>query len=159
MGEVVDFICIAMNARPHAGPVIDVIFLTAYIVQLLGLMILFRSQTVTCHQFGWFDAGRSRSWSAQWCGARCTRRSSETASFPARLADTLRRRGARCRDGRDGVAAGDQRAWSTPSFNLLLVALLLQLITDSVAALWSGYTPASRLDTLWTVGIRADGRH
>ena len=55
-GEVVDFICIAMNARPHAGPVIDVIFLTAYIVQLLGLMILFRAQTASRHQFGWFDA-------------------------------------------------------------------------------------------------------
>jgi diguanylate cyclase (GGDEF)-like protein/PAS domain S-box-containing protein len=152
-GEVVEFVCITMNVRPRTGPVMDVIFLTAYIVQLLGLMILFRGQTASRHQFGWFDAvavavvvgtvmwstmyeaifGNSNATPLDWL----TRFGGAVVGI-ATVVTALRL----------VINARGRQA----SFNLLLGALLLQVVTDSIAALWSGYAPGSRLDTLWIVG-------
>ena len=36
-----------------------------------------------------------------------------------------------------------------PRSSLLLGAFLLQVVTDSIAALWSGYEAGGRLDTFW----------
>lgn len=150
---MVDFICIALAARPHAGPVIDVLFLTAYMVQLSGLMLLFRAQTASRHQFGWFDAVAigvvvgTVVWSTMY-----------EAIFGARDAtplDWLTRFG--------GAALGVAMAVTAlrlvistrgrhTRFNMLLAAFLLQVVTDSVAALWAGYIPSGRVDTFWAVG-------
>jgi diguanylate cyclase (GGDEF)-like protein/PAS domain S-box-containing protein len=153
VGELVDFICIAMNARPHAGPVIDVIFLTAYIVQLLGLMMLFRSQTASRHQFGWFDAVAvgvvvgtvvwSTMYEAIFGDGHDTPLDWLTRFGGAVLGVAMVVMALRLVIGARGRHA---------SFNLLLAALLLQVITDSVAALWSGYAAGGRLDAFWAVG-------
>jgi diguanylate cyclase (GGDEF)-like protein/PAS domain S-box-containing protein len=152
-GEVVDFVCIAMNARPHAGPVIDVIFLTAYMIQLLGLMTLFRAQTASRHQFGWFDTvcvgvvvgtvvwstmyeaifGNGHDTPLEWL----TRFGGATLGVAMAVMALRLVIGARGRQS---------------SFNLLLAALLFQVVTDSIAALWSGYSPGSRLDAFWVIG-------
>ena len=140
VGEVVDFICIAMNARPHAGPVIDVIFLTAYVVQLLGLMILFRAQTVSRHQFGWFDAVAvavvvgtvvwSTMYEAIFGGGHATPLDWLTRFGGAVLGMAMVVMSLRLVVGARGRHS---------SFNMLLAAFLLQFVTDSVAALRSGY--------------------
>ena len=153
IGELVDFICIAMQARPHAGPVIDVIFLTAYMVQLSGLMLLFRTQTASRHQLGWFDAVAvgvvvgTVVWSTMY-----------EAIFGARRAtplDWLTRFGGAVLGVamlvtalRLVIGARGRHA----SFNMLFGAFLLQVVTDSVAALWSGYAAGGRVDTFWVVG-------
>jgi diguanylate cyclase (GGDEF)-like protein len=152
-GEVVDFLCIAMNARPHAGPVIDVIFLTAYMVQLLGLMILFRAQTVSRHQFGWFDAVAvavvvgtvvwSTMYEAIFGGGHATPLDWLTRFGGAVLGVAMVVMALRL-----VVSARGRHV----SFNMLLGAFVLQVVTDSVAALSSGYTPGSRIDTFWAIG-------
>jgi diguanylate cyclase (GGDEF)-like protein len=153
VGEVVDFICIAMNARPHAGPVIDVIFLTAYMVQLLGLMILFRAQTVSRHQFGWFDAVAvavvvgtvvwSTMYEAIFGGGHDTPLDLLTRFGGAVLGMAMVVMSLRMVVGARGRHS---------SFNMLLAAFLLQFVTDSVAALWSGYEAGGRIDAFWAVG-------
>ena len=56
IGELLEFIGMAQEMWTDAGSVSDVIFVTAYMVLLWGLMLLFRAQTASRHQFGWFDA-------------------------------------------------------------------------------------------------------
>ena len=56
LGEVLEFIGMAQEMWTDAGSASDVIFVTAYMVLLWGLMLLFRAQTASRHQFGWFDA-------------------------------------------------------------------------------------------------------
>jgi diguanylate cyclase (GGDEF)-like protein/PAS domain S-box-containing protein len=152
-GELVDFVCIAMNARPHAGAVIDVIFLTAYMVQLCGLMLLFRSQTASRHQSGWFDAVAvavvvgtvvwSTMYEAIFGGGRDTPLDLLTRFGGAVLGMAMVVMALRLVISSRGRHA---------SFNLLLVAFALQFVTDSIAALWSGYGAGGRLDTFWAIG-------
>ncbi|MCU1393957.1 MAG: hypothetical protein JWM34_2385 [Ilumatobacteraceae bacterium] len=152
IGELADFVFITLKVSSTSNTVIDLLFLTAYIVQLCGLMSLYRSRTVSRHQFGWFDAaavgvvvltvvwttmyqaifGHGRATPLDWI----TRFGG--AVFGVALVVTALRLvlGAR---GRDVMA------------NLLLAGFLLQLTTDSVAALWIGYTAGGALDTLWAV--------
>ncbi len=153
VGEVVDFVCIAMETRPHAGPAIDVLFLTAYMVQLSGLMLLFRTQTASRHQFGWFDAVAvavavgtivwSTMYEAIFGGGRDTPLDWLTRFGGAVLGVAMVVMALRMVINARGRHS---------SFNLLLVAFLLQVVTDSVAALWSGYQAGGRVDTFWVVG-------
>ena len=153
VGEVVDFICFALKAWPDAGSAIDVTFLTAYGVMLYGLMMLFRAQTASRHQFGWFDAvavgiavgtivwttmyeaifGGSRATPLDWL----TRLGGAVLGVALVVIALLLVIGAR---GKRVMV------------NLLLAAFVLQMTTDSIAALWSGYSAGGRIDTLWAVG-------
>ena len=43
------------------------------------------------------------------------------------------------------------------AFNLLLTAFGLQLLMDTVAAVWRGYTAGSRFEVLWALAYVASG--
>ncbi len=153
VGEVVDFICIALNAWPDAGSTIDVTFLLAYGLQLWGLMLLFRAQTVSGHQFGWFDAAAvgvavgTVVWSSMYDAI--------FGSGSAGPLDWL----TRFVGSALGVALVvmalllviSARGRSA-SLNFLLAGFVVQIVTDSTAALWSGYSAGGRFDVLWAVG-------
>ena len=152
VGELADFICVTLGARPSAGPVIDVIYLTSYMVQLWGLMSLFRAQTASRHQFGWFDAATvgvavaAVVWSTLY--------EAIFGTGEATAIDWLTRFGGAAFDVALVVVAlrlvigarGRQ-----PAFVLLLVAFFLQTITDAVGALWSAYETGARVDALWAI--------
>ena len=152
LGELVEFVCLTLEARVSAGPVIDVIFLAAYMVQLGGMMSLFRAQTASRHQFGWFDAATvgvavgAVVWSTLY-----------EAIFGAAEAtpvDWLTRFGGAALDIALVVVALRLVIGSRgrqPAFVMLLVAFTLQTVTDSIAALWSGYAGGGRVDVLWSV--------
>ena len=152
-GEAAEFVCMTLRAAPGAGAAIDVSFVAAYMIQLWGLMLLFRAQTASQHQFGWFDAaavgvavgtvvwttmydaifGTASAGPLDWF----TRFGGAVVGVALVVMALLLVIGAR------GRAA---------SLNLLLAAFLLQQVTDSIAALWSAYTPGGRVDTLWVIG-------
>ncbi|MEQ1873093.1 MAG: EAL domain-containing protein [Ilumatobacteraceae bacterium] len=153
VGELVDYICITLKALPDSGQAIDVIFLIAYGVQLCSLMMLFRAQTASRHQFGWFDAVAvavavgTVVWSTMY----------ETlfGDGGATPLDWLTRFGGAVL----GVALVAMAVLLVTgargrrlSANLLLAGFVLQAFTDSFAALWSGYTHGGRIDTLWAIG-------
>ena len=152
-GEIVDLIVVTLLHRPQAGATIDVIFLAAYGVQLGGLMSLLRAESVSRHQFGWFDATAvgvavgTVVWGSLYRAIFGGRR---TDFF-----DLLTRFGGACL----GVAlvvmalrlvVGSRRPGA--GFRLLLAAFGAQLAMDSVAALWPGYRSGGRLDVIWAVG-------
>ena len=152
VGEIADLLFVTLSAHPRAGPTIDVVFLTAYIVELFGLMSLFRSQTASRHQYGWFDAvavglvvltvvwtsmyeaifGRARATPLDWV-TRFGGAVLGVALAVMALRLVLNKR------GRD------------LALNLLLFAFGLQVTADSIAALARGYATGARSDTLWTI--------
>jgi diguanylate cyclase (GGDEF)-like protein/PAS domain S-box-containing protein len=153
VGELTDFICVTLGARPSAGPVIDVIFLTSYMVLMWGLMALFRAQTASRHQFGWFDAATvgvavgAIVWSTLY--------EAIFGASEATAVDWLTRFGGAVLDVALVVVALRLVVGSRGrqlSFVALLAAFLLQTVTDAVGALWSGYATGARVDTLWAIG-------
>ena len=152
LGEVIDFVCVSLNAAPDVGSLIDVTFLLAYGVQLWALMRLFRAQTASRHQFGWFDA-----MAVAVAVGTVLWTSLYDAVFGDGMAspvDWLTRFGGAALGMSLVVialmlviAARGRRL----SVNLLLAAFGLQMFTDAVAALWSGYEPGGRIDTLWAI--------
>ena len=152
LGEALEFIGMALDMWTDAGSASDIIFVTAYMVQLWGLMSLFRAQTASRHQFGWFDAAAvgvavgTVVWTNMYDAIFGTDSAGPLDWFTRFGGAVL------------GVAlvvialllvigARGRRA----SLNLLLGAFLLQQVADSIAALWSGYAPGARVDALWVV--------
>ncbi len=152
LGELVDFICVSLQVRPSAGPIIDVIFLSGYIVQLWGLMSMVRAQTASRHQFGWFDAATvgvavaavvwSTLYEAIFGGAQATAIDWLTRFGGAALDVALVAIAARLVAGSRG---------RVPAFVLLLVAFGMNIVGDAIGALWSGYETGARTDALWAV--------
>ena len=114
-------------------------------VQLWGLMSLFRAQTASRHQFGWFDAATvgvavaAVVWSTLYEAIFGT---SEATAI-----DWLTRFGGAAFDVALVVVSLRLVVGSRgrqPAFVLLLVAFFLQTITDAVGALWSAYETGAR---------------
>ncbi|MCU1366979.1 MAG: hypothetical protein JWN39_2618 [Ilumatobacteraceae bacterium] len=153
VGEVADFVFISMKVSPGSNTLIDLLFLTAYIVQLSGVMSMLRVRSATRNQFGWFDAAAvgvvvlAVVWSTMYQAIFGHHEATPLdwitrfggAIFGVALVVTALRLVVGARD-RDVMA------------NLLLAGFALQLTTDSVAALWTGYTAGGPLDTAWAVG-------
>ena len=158
VGELADFVFVALAVRPEAGRVIDVIFLSAYMVQLWGLMSLFRARTASRHQFGWFDAATvgvavaTVVWSSLY-EAIFGRRRATTLDWLTRFGGAVFGVALVVMALRLVVGMRGRRA----SLAMLLAAFLLQTFTDSLAALWHGYAAGGRLDTLWVVGYVLSG--
>ena len=153
LGEVLEFIGMALGMWTDAGSASDVIFVIAYIVLLSGLMLLFRAQTASRHQFGWFDAAAvgvavgAVVWTSMYDAIFGTGSAGPLVWFTrfggAVLGVALVVMALLVVIGARGRSA---------SLNLLLGAFLLQQVTDAIAALSSGYAPGGRIDTLWVVG-------
>ena len=111
LAEVADFVVVTMSVRPDLEAVIQVVFLTAYIVQLCGLMTIVQARSVSKHQFGWFDATAvgvcvfTVIWSTLYEAIF-----RHNPSSPLELAHPVRWRGARRRAGRDGTSSRHQPA-------------------------------------------------
>ena len=158
VGEVVDFGVVTLAGHRGTTAAIDLIFLTAYIVQLCGLMSLFQAHTVSRRRFGWFDAVAvavvvgtlvwTTMYEAIFGNGRGTPLDLITrfggAVIGVALLVTALRLVVTTR-GRLGA------------FTLLLVAFGLQLVMDSIGALWRGYAPGSRFEVLWAVAYVLSG--
>ena len=152
VGEVVD-VATSMGGTPPGRGAIDTVFLVAYVVQLSAMMAKHQVHVVSRRRFGWFDAvavavavgaviatalyqqvfGREQATALDWV----------TRFGGAVLGVALVITGLRL------VAATRGRQHR---FVLLTGGFFVQLVTDTVAATWSGYTAGGRLDTLWLVG-------
>lgn len=141
---------LTLSVAPGSGSLTDLVFLAAYVFHLCGLMSLFRSRTASRHQFGWFDAAAVGIMvlTVVWTTLYEAIFGDRTATF----FDWLTRFGGAVL----GVAlvvialrlvVTDQ--WRSRSLVLLLVGFVLQLATDSVAALWNGYEQGARIDAGW----------
>ena len=143
---------VTLRIDPTSHTAVDVIFLAAYAIQLCGLMSLFRSSTASRHRLGWFDAAAvgvavlavvwSTMYDAIFRGHRATLLDWLTRFGGAVLGVALLAMALRLALSRRGRSR---------ALNLLLGGFALQVVTDSAAALWRGYAPGSRLDTLWAV--------
>src|SRR3954447_10018377 len=153
VGEAAEFMFVALGLRPTIDAPIDVIFLTAYIVQLCGLMSVFRSRTASRHRFGWFDAAVvgvivfTVVWSTMY--EAIFGRREETPL------DVLTRFGGAVLDValvvmalRLLIAASGRKT----GIGFLFAGFALQMVTDDIAALWPGYRAGGWVDTAWAVG-------
>ncbi|MDP2291957.1 MAG: EAL domain-containing protein [Actinomycetota bacterium] len=150
IGEVAEYVLLTLSVAPGSGSLTDLVFLTAYVWQLCGLMSMFRSQTASRHQFGWFDAAAVGIMvlTVVWTTLYEAIFGDQTATF----FDWLTRFGGAVL----GVALVVMALrlvitdrWRNRSLVVLLGGLVLQLVTDSTAALWNSYEQGSRVDTLW----------
>ena len=152
IGEAAEFIFVTLGVRPSVGAPLDVIFLTAYIVQLCGLMSLFRSRTASRHRFGWFDTAAvgvivfTVVWSTMY-EAIFGRREETPLDLVTRFGGAVLDVALVVMALRLFIAAGRKTG-----MGFLFAGFVLQMLTDDVAALWPGYRAGGWVDTAWALG-------
>ena len=157
VGEVVDVSVVMMAHHQNLHAAVDLIFLTAYLIQLGGLMALFQAHTAARRPFGWFDAAAVAIVVATFVWIAMYDVLFASGKGPLTLITRFGGAIVGCALLVTALRLVVTSRAKSLAFNLLLTAFSLQLLMDTVAAVWRGYAAGSRFEVLWALAYVASG--